>query len=433
MSCSTTISRDWVVFSRLLPLLLAATGLFAQGEGLLITSVVVEGNEVTREHIIIRELSHPLNQPFDSTLARKDRDRLYNLGIFEWVDLYPRPTAPGEAALVVEVVETIRMVPVPIFYYLDELGWSYGGALSYLNFRGLNQRLDISATYGAEKSHALVFSDPWLVGNQIGVSGWLLQIYRGHPVHNFRTRIQDLELGLGKMSRLKTVSIWGAVSLERRRIHWLDKSGREDTVHRFFQSKFDFLLRTTDIWRDPTQGYRFNLYVSPAIGLDKESPTYTYVRVAGAWFYPLRPGPRPLVFGMGLTVAHYLQETPFYAKQYVGGYWVRGYRVDPRKNPPEVQGRQETNSLAAASMELRQTLIPRRLLWQMELGLSGVLFVDAGWGYGPAEPLWQAQPLVGYGLGLRVFVPILYVVALDLGTNPYDTRLRFRLRIGHAI
>jgi len=426
---------------RLLLFLLVATMLFAPGrsglvaaatvslpgkaqvEEPVITSVVIEGNKVTRDHIILRELSHSLNQPFDSSLARVDRNRLYNLGIFEGVSLYPRRTAPGEAALVVEVVETIRMVPVPIFYYLEDLGWSYGGGVSYLNFRGLNQRLSISATYGAEENYTLLFSDPWLVGNQIGASGWLVQVYRGHPVHNFRTRIRDLELGLGKTSRAKTVMVNGAVSLERRRVHWLDNSGRADTVHRVFQSKFNFLWRTTDIWRDPTRGLQINLYISPVIRLDNGSPTYTYARIAGAWFYPLRPVPRPLVFGVGLTVAHYNRETPFYAKQYVGGYWVRGYRVDSLY---------VTTSVASVSVELRQTLMPRRLLWRLETGLSGVLFVDAGWGYSPVESLRRAQPLVGYGLGLRVFIPILHVLAFDLGANPYDARLRFRFRVNHT-
>lgn len=411
------------IIGQLLPVLLGATWLWAQAGDPLITSVVVEGNRVTREYIITRELSHPLNQPFDSTLAREDRNRLYNLGIFEWVNLYPRPMALGEAALVVEVVETIRMVPVPIFYHLQGLGWSYGGGVSYLNFRGLNQRLDARATYGVEKTYVFVFSDPWLVGNQIGVTGWLIHIWRGHPVHSFRTQVRDVEVGFGKTSRLKTVSIRGAVSLERRWLHWREVDDPEDEVHRVFQSKLDFLLRTTDIWRDPTRGVRLNLYLSPVVALDDRSPDYTYLRASLSWFHPLRPGPKPLVYGVGVSLSHYNRETPPYAKQYVGGYWVRGYDIDKRS---------ETTSVIAASMELRQTLMSRSLVWQLELGLSGVLFVDAGWGYSPTEPLQRAQPLVGYGLGLRVFIPILHVLAFDLGANPCDARLRFRFRVNHT-
>ena len=82
-------------------------------------------------------------------------------------------------------------------------------------------------------------------------------------------------------------------------------------------------------------------------------------------------------------------------------------------------------------MELRQTLVPRRLRGEVEAGISGVLFVDAGWSYGPGEPLRQALPLVGYGAGLRFFLPNIDALALDVGTNPYDHVLRYRLRFSH--
>ncbi len=418
----------------LILILLAAAWLCAQDQSPLITSVVVEGNNTTRDYIIIRELSHPLHQPFDSTQAREDRDRLYNLGIFEWVDISLRRTGPGEAALVVEVVETIRMVPVPIFYYLEELGWAYGGGMSYLNFRGLNQRLDLAATIGAEKTYKFIFSDPWMLGNQIGVKGWLYQIYRRHLVHEFRMQVRDMELGLAKSNAAKTVGLSGALSLEQRVVHWLEP-GRPDTVHRVFQSKVAFLLRTTDIWRDPTRGVRLYLSLSPVVGLDDQSPTYTYLGVGGAWFHPLRRGSRPLVFGTGLSVAHYQyhnQIRPLYLQQYLGGYRVRGYSVNPDENPPEVKDRHETTSLAAASIELRQSLIPRRLLWGLEVGLSGVLFLDAGWSFGPGLPLEPGRPMVGYGLGLRLFLPVIHVLAFDLGANPYDFHLRWRFRVNHA-
>jgi len=416
------------------PLLLAflvGGGLLAQEEPPIITGFVVEGAGVTKHRIILRELSHPLGQPFDSTLAREDRNRLYNLGIFEWVDIRPRPSNPGKAELVVEVVETIRMIPFPLVDHVEDLGWYYGGGISYLNFRGLNQRLEISATFGVQKSYTLVFADPWMLGNQIGVTGWLLQVFRSHPVHPFRTRLRDLEFSLGKSNLPKTVDVRVALSLEQRIEHWLEE-GHLDTVHHVFQGKVDFLWRTTDIWRDPTRGIRFRLFLSPVVALDEQSPSYVYFRLGAATFFKARGGERPLVIGASLTLAHYNRETPLYLKQYVGGRWVRGYHVDPSHNADRISGRQEATSVAQASIELRQTLFPRRLLWRWEMGISGVVFVDAGWGYEPNEPLSKAQPLVGYGVGLRVFMPILNVVAIDAGGNPYDSGLRVRMRFSQS-
>ncbi|UCH09259.1 MAG: BamA/TamA family outer membrane protein, partial [Fidelibacterota bacterium] len=298
--------------------LLLATWLPAEDNLPVITSIVVEGNEVTREHIILREISHPLNQPFDSTLAREDRNRLYNLGIFELVEVGPQPTAPGEAALVVEVVETIRVVPIPIFYHLEQLGWSYGGGVGFTNFRGLNQRLNLTATYGAEKTYTLQFADPWLFGNRISVTGWLLQVYRRHPVDSIRIEIRDAEIGMGKSSADKRLYVFGAASLERRAVHRLDE--RPDAPgdptrkrpHHVIQTKFSLIWRTTDIWRDPTKGVTLSIGLTPVFGLDDHSPTYTRIGLSGAWFYPLRPGDRPLVFGVGGSISHYNKATSPY-------------------------------------------------------------------------------------------------------------------------
>lgn len=418
-----------------LPFLLGTAWLFAQAEGPLITSVVVEGNKVTREYIITRELSHLLNQPFDSTLAREDRNRLYNLGIFEWVDLYTRPTAPGEAALVVAVVETIRYVPYPIFHHLQDLGWSYGGGLIVINFRGLNQSLCVEGRVGAEITYYLQFVDPWFTGNRVALSGQIMEFYRDHPDMNFRYGVRDLEVGLGKYYRGKTVYTAGAASFEDRRVKWQSKNAStqlpEDIRHRVFQAKLSFLWRTTDIWRDPTTGFRLQLDLFPVWGLDRDSPTYGLTQGQGAMFFPLLKGSRPLVWGVTLVIRHASRPIPIYSTQYVGGQWVRGYNVASRLNPAKVQDRLKGASVVFTSTELRQTLVPRRLWGAVEVGLSAVLFVDAGWGYGPDKPLRQARPLVGYGAGIRIFIPHIDALALDLGTNPHDYVLRYRLRLSH--
>jgi len=271
-----------------------------------------------------------------------------------------------------------------------------------------------------------------------------MQTYRDDPDTNFHYGRRDLEVGLGKYSRGKTVYFAGAASLEDRRVRWLPEAGStqldENFRHRVIQASITFLWRTTDIWRDPTRGFRLRLDLFPVLGLDEDSPTYGLAQGQGAVFFPLRKGTRPLVWGATLKVFHATRPTPntiesqvqLYLTQYVGGHWVRGYNVDPERNPVEVRNRLKGASVVFTSMELRQTLVPRRLRGQMEVGLSGVLFVDAGWGYGyPGGTLRQALPLVGYGAGIRIFLPIIDALALDLGTNRYDHRLRYRLRLSH--
>ncbi len=421
------------IIFRVLPLLMGVIPLYAQNEHLLITSLVIEGNELTQEHIITRELSHPLNQPFDSSIVHEDRNRLYNLGIFEWVNIYQRQTGPDEAALVIEVVETFRLIPYPAFYHLPDLGWSYGGGLMVNNFRGLNQRLNIGGTVGAEVTYFLMFNDPWIIGERVAIDCRAMQTYRNHPEYDFRYGEQVLSAGLGKYFSGRTILLSSTVGLYERSVDWsqenLHDSTEIDFQDRVFQATATFLWRTTDIWRDPTRGFRLLLELSPVMGLNNDSPTYGLLGAQGAVFFPLLLGDRPLVLGTALMISHATGPTPIYSTQYLGGMWVRGYNVDPQRNPGEVRDRLRCTSVIFSSMELRKTLIPRQLYDQTELGISAVLFMDAGWGYGPDQSLMKALPLIGFGAGIRFFLPNLEALALDVGLNPYDYTPRYRLRL----
>jgi len=52
-----------------------------------ILDVKIIGNKNTRNEIILREINHPCPAEFDSSMAEKDRNRIYNLGLFSTVDI----------------------------------------------------------------------------------------------------------------------------------------------------------------------------------------------------------------------------------------------------------------------------------------------------------------------------------------------------------
>lgn len=426
---------------RFLPLLyFSISALLAQVTPPVITHIVIEGNVVTQDHIILRELTHPIHQAFDSTLAREDRVRLYNLNIFETVTIYPLTTPQGLTVLVIEVVESFRIFPIPLIYHLEGLGWSYGGGVTFSNFRGLNEQLTVSKTFGGENTYIFALSDPWVIRNRIGVSGQVVQTSRGHRVYPLRDQLRLAALGARKVSKDKTMAISTEISWEQHTTKWSDGDtpltgvDPRNVQHKTFKSRFTIVWRTTDIWRDPTKGGRIGLSITPVVGLTQQSPTYTQVRVNGSWFRVLRRSQRPTVLAVGVALLHYNRESPVYLKQYLGSGWVRGHASSPSRSSLPLQDyldSYETTNVANASLELRQTLIPRQLWDQTELGLAGVVFVDAGWGYSPDRPLFEARPIVGYGAGLRIYVPVIEVLGFDLGTNSKDGRLRLQMRFTH--
>ena len=47
-----------------------------------VDSIVIIGNNNTKDHVVFREILHPVNNILDSIILKEDINRLYNLGIF---------------------------------------------------------------------------------------------------------------------------------------------------------------------------------------------------------------------------------------------------------------------------------------------------------------------------------------------------------------
>ena len=136
----------------------------------LVTSIIIEGNKVTKDYIIKREIQHPLDSPLDSALIREDRDRIDNLGIFSTVQWSKESKEDGSIQLTFTVAEIWRIWPGLSPYYSEEQGWSIIGLINLLNFRGKNQSLFAGMSIGAEEGYMFFFQDPWIAGDHISFS-----------------------------------------------------------------------------------------------------------------------------------------------------------------------------------------------------------------------------------------------------------------------
>ena len=64
-----------------------------------VISIEVIGLDRTKQYIVDREILHPLNSQIDSTLADLDRNRIFNLGLFDNVAWRLMPLENGDAKL----------------------------------------------------------------------------------------------------------------------------------------------------------------------------------------------------------------------------------------------------------------------------------------------------------------------------------------------
>jgi len=127
--------------------------------------ILIQGNEKTREEIILREMKLRQGQPLNLEELERDRLRIQNLGIFNRVEIDIVPTDAG-SILIVSVSEMWYFFPYPIIFR-NERSWSrisVGAGLLYNNFRGRREVINFSAWLGFNPAARLSYSNPWIFG-----------------------------------------------------------------------------------------------------------------------------------------------------------------------------------------------------------------------------------------------------------------------------
>lgn len=133
-------------------------------EGIRIDSIKIFGNDITEEFVILRELTIEPGDTVNSEIIRFNKERIFSLGIFTRVELSVKELE-NHNNLVVKVEESWYIFPVP-FINIPEKTFervSYGIAFEYRNFRGRNETLRATMSFGYDPFFALSYKNPLLI------------------------------------------------------------------------------------------------------------------------------------------------------------------------------------------------------------------------------------------------------------------------------
>lgn len=143
-------------------------------------AVIISGNEVSREKIILRELTFKegdrLKEQEIHAEAKRSRDNLINTGLFNFVDVQP-VIQQGYVIVIIMLTERWYIWPVPVFEHagrnlpswLKDPDWSrinYGMYLNWNNFRGMKELLTLRAKFGYRQEFQLGYLKPDFGKNQ---------------------------------------------------------------------------------------------------------------------------------------------------------------------------------------------------------------------------------------------------------------------------
>jgi outer membrane protein assembly factor BamA len=144
-----------------------------------INNIFIIGNEKTKKNIILREIDLQTGIYYEweelILMIQADQKKVYNLQLFNSVEITPLLTGTEQIELLVSVTERWYIIPNIIFNLADRnlAEWwtnqnrdlsrvNYGARLIHNNVGGRNEKLRIGAQFGFVRSFELMYSKPYI-------------------------------------------------------------------------------------------------------------------------------------------------------------------------------------------------------------------------------------------------------------------------------
>jgi outer membrane protein assembly factor BamA len=266
---------------------------FAQDE-VLISSLSFEGNKITRERILLREMTFREGQTLRSDKLEyhlnRSKANVWNLQLFNFVEIDTCHYVPGEIEVVVRVTERWYVWPIPFVEFADrnlrewweDKRWDrldYGTLVTWSNFRGRREELTLHLRFGFNNQYELRYKIPYLDKAQ----KWGIQFQGGYrqghevayaTVDNKRVFYKNphryiRKEAFGTITPTWRPNLYNVHKLEVGFTHfWILDSvaalqpeyfGAGENLVKYFSMEYEVERDVTDYSDYPLKGYRFEL------------------------------------------------------------------------------------------------------------------------------------------------------------------------------
>ena len=325
----------------------------------IIEGIYITGNKVTKDFIILRELSFTEGDTLrisdvPQTVARSE-DNLMNTGLFNFATLTTNRN--GESLyIIIDVTERWYIWPVPIFEHADRNfpSWlrdpeftklNYGIQVNWNNFRGRKELIEAKVRFGYKEQFALMYAVPNIGSRQQHGISFGMNKFRQHEVI-FRTNANKptyLKDGDHYLYETLTPSVsytWrpGLYFTSSVFLAWSDVTFRDETYHeeflglppgtdlRWFSLSYWAELDYRDYKVYPLNGYMLSLRLNQqGLGLEKNFRyDKTYLTMIAAVHRKILPR---FYFGDAVKVRFTKNEQlPYYFREGIGyNTYLRGF------------------------------------------------------------------------------------------------------------
>ncbi len=397
---------------------------------IIIDSIMVQGNEVTEEDIILRELTFSLSDTVTQAILLYNKERIYSLGLFTKVELFAYPL-DGKNILIINVEESWYIYPIPTAS-LRENDWSklsYGFYLYIKNFRGRNETIVTKAEFGYDPSFQLSYFKPnvfpgsdFFWGANLGYrkisnkSPSAFNLYGAEFNQKYITGGLQFGKRFGVYQKLNLSFNYNYIESPK---YFSGVNASDERIDRYPSVGIGYTYDTRDLSQFPKSGILSMLYLESkglganginyqVFGLDFREYRNLFDDLTAKWRFAAR-------FTSGKAI-------PFY------DYSRIGFDEKIRGNYNLVM---EGNNYYVGSLELFYPLIkdfnisfdfvpivPKELL-SYRVALYLELFGDAGTTKYLGEPLSLNKFRSGYGVGLNLLVLPYNILRFELAFDEY--------------
>jgi outer membrane protein assembly factor BamA len=389
----------------------------------IIRSVQIRGNNVTQPYVILREMSLRAGDTLSIASLEKNKDRIYNLGLFNKVSIAHRDSA-DTTEIVVDVVERWYIWPVPIFSLRSRAAnsASYGLQLMDQNFLGRNVRITASYSTGYDHSAGLTYQTPRARDSEDMYIRAMFQYRDSHSLdYNsdilFEQISHTASFSLGRRIGYYQTLI-GTVGYQMWQLPdtSLGRTVSPNGMDRFIELGLDYTYDGRNIREYPTDGWYLDISaVNDGLGGESTVKNFrlatdvrTYTSISDDFTLGLRG------FGSFVTGG----AVPMYHRMFLSNrFGIRGY------NQRDFTGEE----LIGASAEVRTPLIsPRFITFKffdihqfntMRFGVYAALFADAGKIWFRSDNFNDVPWLASSGIGLHFLLPYSLILRTELSVN----------------
>jgi len=393
-----------------------------------IDSIKIVGNEKTKEFIILRELTIEPGDSIDYETLQFNKERVFSLGIFTRVDLRIKKE-DGFNKLMIMVEESWYIFPVP-FINVPEKTFSrvsYGINFYYLNFRGRNETIKSTLSFGYDPFYSLTYRNPVLIPSA-DISFLLSGVY-STPINKSLTADSihgdyfDYKTSGGLISFGKRLNLsnniyfsFGFNYIEAPSSHDAPIMASDTRIDRSFAAGISYTFDTRNLKQFADEGHLLSAdYTYKGIGTDKISYSIftvdvrNYRKVVGDLIFKVRAAGR-FTFG---------NKVPYYDYSILGyNYYTRGNRYLVREGNNALIGSMEFGYplLKEWNFKMKLPVIPHSLT-RARIKIIFNLFADAATTFNNGDKLLINDFNSGYGVGLTFLIMPYFIFRTEYAWN----------------